>query len=241
MALALMILITALLGTTVMLVYGKVDIKRIMIPMVILFIGDFLLLYAKFVVGDDFLTVVLYLPAVILLLIALISLIIILIKMVVRKKSKKKLFAILLSFLITIVIIALPALTQIDKFKLYKDDYFAVSDSLFQASDEGKLVGKGMFHSPPSKIDSEELMKLFSDKLIRQMKTLNRSAGVVSYNVADKNVIYFMFSPVFQSIDGIAICRNGKNPSTDSRLKTLFQHARYELITDGVYYFSGGQ
>jgi hypothetical protein len=241
MALALMILITVLLGTTVVLVYGKVDIKRIEIPMLILFLGDFLLLYAKFVVGDDFLTIVLYLPAVIILLIALISLIIILIKMVAGKKSKKKIFAILLSFIMTIVIIAVPALTQIDKFKLYKHDYFAVSDSLFQAYDEGKLAGKGMFRSPPSKIDSDELKKLFSNKLISKMKTLNRSAGVVSYSVADKDVIYFMFSPGLQSIDGIAICRNGKNPSTDSRLKTFFQHARYELITDGVYYFSGGQ
>ncbi|MCY9670876.1 hypothetical protein M5X11_39360 [Paenibacillus alginolyticus] len=90
MALALMILITVLLGTTVVLLYGKVDIKRIMIPMLILFIGDFLLLYAKFIVGDDFLTVVLYLPAVIILLIALISLVIIGIKMVTGKKARKR-------------------------------------------------------------------------------------------------------------------------------------------------------
>jgi hypothetical protein len=241
MALTLMILITVLLGTSVIVVYGKADLKRIFIQMLILFIGDFILLYAKFVVGNDFLTFVFYLPAVIMLLIALIWLIIILIKMIARKESKKRIFAILLSFIMTTVIIVVPSLTQIDKFKLYQQDYFVVSDSLFKAYDEGKIAVGSQFQSPPySKRDLEELKKIFSDKVINKMKALNRNAGVNTYIVAEKDLIYFSFGATFQSIDGIAISRKTQIPTDNGVRREYFQNVQFEYITDGVYYFTGG-
>ncbi|NIK80006.1 hypothetical protein FHS15_005190 [Paenibacillus castaneae] len=140
MALALMIIITAVIGTTVMLIYGIASIKRIVIPLLMLFVGDFLLLYAKFVAGDDFLTIVLYLPAGIILLVSLIWLLILFIQVIVRKESKKKIFAILLSFIMTTVIVTVPSLTQIDKMKMYQSDYFLVSNAIFQAYDEGQIA-----------------------------------------------------------------------------------------------------
>lgn len=72
MALAITIIITLLLGTIVILIYGKANIKRIIAPLLILLISDFLFLYAKFVVGDSFLTLLLYLSAIALLIISMV-------------------------------------------------------------------------------------------------------------------------------------------------------------------------
>ncbi|OAB28354.1 hypothetical protein PMSD_22785 [Paenibacillus macquariensis subsp. defensor] len=243
MALAFTILVTFLLGATVVLIYGKHNIKRIIAPLFIVLTADFLLLYAKLVVGDDILTLIMYVPAMILFVISLIWLLIILLKSLVRKDSKKKMIAILLCIVMTTVIIYIPSLQQEDKFKIYQDEFIAVSDAIFKAYDLGKLSIGEEFASPPYRTyDLDRLNTLFSAKIVNKMKKVNRSAGVYTYILADKDVIYFSFGAVFQSISGIAICRNGKDPSTDETLKLRFfdGNTSFQYISEGAYHFSDG-
>ncbi|OAB40397.1 hypothetical protein [Paenibacillus antarcticus] len=243
MALGFTILVTFLIGSIVVLIYGKYYIKRIIAPLFIVLIADFLLLYAKLVVGDDILTLIIYLPAMILFVISLIWLLVILVKSFVRKDSKKKIIAILLCIAMTTVIIYIPSLRQEDKFKIYQDEFMAVSDAIFKAYDEGRVSIGEEFASPPyATYDLDRLSTLFSDKILNKMKKVNRSAGVYTYILADKDVIYFSFGAVFQSISGIAICRNGKDPSTDETLKSRFfdGNTSFEYISNGAYHFSDG-
>lgn len=248
MALAFTILITFLLGITVILIYGKANIKRIIVPLLIILIGDFLLLYAKFVVGYNFLTFIyvnkdLYLPAMILFIISLIWLIIIFIISIAGNNSKKKMIAIVFCLSMSTVIIFVPSLKQDDKFKLYQKDFYSVSDAIFQAYDEGDVSVEEQFASPPfSTYDLDELKAVFSDKIINKMEKLNRSAGIYTYIVADEDVIYFSFGAVFQSISGIAISRNGKDPSSDEILKMRFfdGNTSYRYIREDAYHFSDG-
>jgi hypothetical protein len=68
--LSLMIIITVLLGATVLFINGKVKFDRILFPVLILCIGNFVLLYAKFVVPIELIGLFLYIPAAIILFIA---------------------------------------------------------------------------------------------------------------------------------------------------------------------------
>ena len=243
MALAITLIITFLFGMIVIFIYGKVNIKKIIAPLLILLIGGFLFLYAKFVAGDSFLTLLLYLPAMGLLIISVIWFIIFLIVGIRRKYNWNKILAIFLSLAISAIILFLPALTQEDKYKLYREDYFYVSDAIFQAYDEGKISIKDQYQSPRyNTLDLDKLESLYSENVINKMKKLNRNAGVYTYILADEDVIYFSFGAFFQSISGIAITRNGKHPSTDDALKSRFFDGAtsYRYIEDNVYYFFDG-
>ena len=243
MALAITLIITFLFGMILIFIYGKVNIKKIIAPLLILLIGDFLFLYAKFVAGDSFLTLLLYLPAMGLLIISVIWFIIFLIVGIRRKYNWNKILAIFLSLAISAIILFLPALTQEDKYKLYREDYFYVSDAIFQAYDEGKISIKDQYQSPRNNtLDLDKLESLYSENVINKMRKLNRNAGVYTYILADEDVIYFSFGAFFQSISGIAITRNGKDPSTDDALKSRFFDGAtsYRYIEDNVYYFFDG-
>lgn len=256
------ILITVLLGIIVFLIYGKRDVKRIIAPLLILLLGDFLLLYAKFVVGDDIGTLILYLPATILLVISVIWWVITLIVILKRdiagkerieqdlsrkatpaKTNRRKIIALVLCFAMTAAIVAVPALKKDDKFKLYQNDYLAVSEAIFQAYDEGEITVGDEFGSPPYKAyDLDKLNALFSANIVKHMKILNRSAGIYDYILADEDVVYFSFGASLQSIDGIAVCRNGKDPSADEALKRRFfdGNTSFSRIADGAYHFRDG-
>jgi len=196
-------------------------------PLLILWAGDFLLLYAKFVVGDPFLTFILYLPAMALLGIPVIWLITIVVKSNGGKNSEKIVRAIVFSLTMTMIIVIAPSLKSEGKFKLYQNDFYAISDAIFQAYDDGEIsVGEGFS----------------SHEIVKKMEKLKRSTGVYGYILVDKDVIYFSFGAVFQSISGIAICRNGKDLSTDETLESQPYDGvpTYKYITDGVYHFSDG-
>lgn len=243
MVLAIAIFITVFIGTTVILICGKANIKRIIIPLLILLAGDFILLYAKFVVGDNLSAWLLYFWAIFLLLIPAIWLIVILIKSLKGKENKKINLAILIGLIITIAIIFIPSLKQDDKFIIYQKNYFSVSDAIFQAYDEGRVSVEDQFASPPfSTYDLKRLNATFASEIVDEMKALNRTAGVYTYILADEDVVYFSFGAVSQSIDGIAICRNGKDPSTDDALKSRFFDGctSYIYITDDAYHFKDG-
>lgn len=243
MALFIMIIILFLLGSTVIWIYGKGNIKRIIAPLLILLISDFLLLYAKFIEGETFLALILYFPAIALLIISVIWFIILLIIGVKRKYNKRKMLAIVMAFGVTAIILFIPALTKEDKFKLNENDYIYVSEAIFEAYDEGKMEVGDQFHSPPySTMDEEELVSIFPAEVINKMKKLNKNAGVYTYIVADEDVVYFSFGSFFQSINGIAITRNGKDPSTDQALKTRYFDGAtsFDHITDHAYYFYDG-
>ncbi len=227
MALAIIITISLLLGIAVVLICGKENFEGIITPLLILWAGDFLLLYAKFVVGDSTSTFFLYLPAMILLGISVISLITIVVKSNGGKDSEKIVRAIVFSLTMTIIIVFAPSLKSEGKFKLYQNDFYAVSDAVFKAYDEGELsVGE----------------HFSSDEIMRKMDKLERSAGVYSYDFVDKDVIYFSFGAVLHTISGIAICRNGKDPSVDQIIapRSFDGMTTYKYITNGVYHFSDG-
>ncbi|MFJ7933821.1 hypothetical protein [Sporosarcina sp. NPDC096371] len=227
MVLAIVIIISLLLGATVLLICGKENIEGIIIPLLVLWVGDFLLLYAKFVVGDSTSTFFLYLPAMILLGIPVIWFITIVVKSNGGKGSEKIVRAIVFSLTMTIIIVFVPSLKSEGKFKLYQNDFFDVSDAIFQAYDDGK-VSVGEHYS--------------SKEIMGKMEKLERSAGVYGYDLVDKDVIYFNFGAVFHSIRGIAICRNGKDPSVDQILppSSFDGMTTYKYITHGVYHFSDG-
>lgn len=227
MALAIIITISLVLGAAVVLICGKENFKGMLTPLFILWAGDFLLLYAKFVVGDSTSTFFLYFPAMILLGIPVIWLITIVVKSNGEKDSEKIVRAIVFSLTMTIIIIFAPSLKSEGKFKLYQNDFYAVSDAIFQAYDDGK-VSVGEHYS--------------SNEIEKKMEKLERSAGVYSYDLVDEDVIYFSFGAVFHSISGIAICRNGKDPSVNQIMppSSFDGMTTYRYIKDGVYYFSDG-
>ena len=227
MALAIIITIALLLGTSVVLICGKENLKGILTPLLMLGAGDFLLLYAKFVVGDSFSRFPLYLSAMILLGISVISLIIIIVKSNGEKDSEKIVRAIVFALTMTIIIVFVPSLKSEGKFKFYQNDFYAVSDTVFQAYDDGEIaVGE----------------RFSSDVIINKMEKLEKTTGVYNYFLVDEDVIYFSFGAFFQSISGIAITRNGKDLLTDDMLESQpFDGVpTYKYITDGVYHFSDG-
>lgn len=236
------IFLTVLIGVGTMCIHGKEINRKYIIPWSILLITDFLFLVAKFAVGDVVLTFLYYIPALILTIVGGIWMINISIKSKKSGECKRIIVSGLISVLITVVIIPIPSLTSDDKFEIYKNYYFAVAEDMFEEYDNGKLSVKNEFQSPPySKMDIDRINAVFTAATIRDMKRLNRSAGVYSYVMADKDVIYFSFGALFQSIDGIAICRNGKDPTIDSELKSQFYQAtRYSSIEAGVYHYYGG-
>lgn len=243
MSSTLTIILTLVFGLIIFLIYGKKNIKEIAVPLILLLAGDFLLLYAKFAAGDPLMSFLLPVPAFILLFISVVWIVVVVIKRETINKDKRKMAAILLFVIASIVIAFLPTLSREDKFNIYQEDFNAVSDAVFQAYDESKLAVGEQFSSPPySTSDLDRLRSVFSEDVIRKMKKLNRSAGVYTYIAADEDVVYFSYGAVFQSISGVAIVRNGKDPSKDEELKSRFFDGaiRYEPIGDNAYHFNDG-
>ena len=226
-ALAIVIAISLLLGAAVVLICGKENIMGMIDPLLMLWIGDFLLLYEKFVKGDSSLTFILYLLAMVFVGIPVIWLITIVVKSNGEKDSEKIVRAIVFSLTMTLIIVFVPSLKTEGKFKLYQNDFYAISDAVFQAYDDGK-VSVGEDYS--------------SNEIVKKMEKLERTAGVRGYYLVDKDVIYFNFGAVFHTISGIAICRNGKDPSVDQILppSSFDGMTEYKYIKDGVYHFSDG-
>jgi len=244
MALAIIITLSLVLGAAVVLICGKGNFKGMIALLLMLWAGDFLFLYAKFVVGDPFLTSIIYLPAMILVGIPVIGLIIIVVKSNGGKDSEKIVRAIVFSIMMTIIIVFVPSLKSEGKFKLYQNDFYAVSDAVFQAYDDGKVSVGDHFSSWSSNTsDLENTDSVFSsNEIVKKMEKLKQSAGVYGYDFVDKDVIYFSFGAVFQSISGIAISRNGKDLSTDETLESQPYDGvpTYRYIMDGVYHFTDG-
>ncbi|MBC9783063.1 hypothetical protein H1S01_00905 [Heliobacterium chlorum] len=243
MELAMVFFVILIFGITVMVILGKGRIKGVIAPLAILLIADFLLLYGKYVVSDGFLTFILYVPSLVLIAISSILSLIIWVKSKRDSIDQRKILAVALGVVMTAVIMATPALDQMDKFKLYQEEYLAVSDAIFQAYDQGKLSLGEEFTSPPySILGVDKQNSRFPEEVAHKMDTLHKSAGVNSYIVADQDVIYFCFGANLQSIDGIAVCRNGKDPTVDLSLKSRFFDGAtsYEYITEGAYHFRDG-
>ncbi|WP_318617547.1 hypothetical protein [Sporosarcina sp. YIM B06819] len=227
MALAIIITLTLLLGIAMVLICGKENLKGMITPLLMLGAGDFLFLYVKFVKGDISLIFLAYLFAMVLVVIPTIWLIAIVVKSNGEKDSEKIVRAIVFSLTMTIIIVFVPSLKAEGKFRFYQKDFYAVSDAVFQAYDEGEIsIGK----------------HFSSDEIVKKMEKLKRSAGVGNYTLVDKDVIYFSFGAFFHTISGIAICRNGKDPSVDQIvLPSSFDGmTTYRYIMDGAYYFSDG-
>jgi len=227
MALAIIITLSLLLGAAVVLICGKGNIMGMIDPLLMLWIGDFLLLYAKFVVGDSSYRFIPYLLAMVFIGIPIIWLSTIVVKSNGEKDSEKIVRAIVFSLTMTLIIVFVPSLKAEGKFKLYQNDFYAVSDAIFQAYDDGEIL-VGEHYS--------------NNEIVKEMEKLERTAGVRSYYLVDEDVIYFSFGAFFQSISGIAICRNGKDLLIDDtlELQPFDGVPTYKYIADGVYHFSDG-
>ncbi|WML52270.1 hypothetical protein RCG17_23255 [Neobacillus sp. PS3-12] len=238
MALTMIILLIILVGIIESWIYGKEGVIKIIVPIMILSLANFLLVYGKILVGDNFSTIIFCLSSIPLIIVSGIWLLVVWMRSPKEKGNNRKKIAIVFSLLITFVILFIPPLNHEDKFNMYKEDYFAVSDAIFQAYDQEKLpMGKQINTSELNRFED-----IFPKTIINKMKKLNDSAGVYAYIVADKDVIYFSFGATFQSIDGIAICRNNKDPSRDTALKARFfdRNTEFTYITDNVYQFFDG-
>jgi hypothetical protein len=233
----LIVFTTLLLGYIALLLYGKTEWKRIKVPLLLFMSGTFLLLYAKLVVGDFFLTFLLILPAFGILGVSILWLLI----LSVEKKNgfrKKPLLTTVFCFVTPIILLI--GLNQETTFILNKIDYNIVSDALFEAVDNGQISVGDQFSI--NKYDQEKLSRFLSDREIAKMNRLKEYGGVYSIIIADRDVIYFSHGAVFQSISGIAITRNGKDPEADEGLKSRFfdGNTSFRHIINEAYYFSDG-
>ncbi|WP_458411804.1 hypothetical protein ACNQFZ_13185 [Schinkia sp. CFF1] len=230
------LILIILLELAVIMICEKENRKKIIASLLMLLLGNFLILDDKLYV-DTLVPNILPIPAMVLLTISAAWFII----LIDTKKGKRLTIAIGLCFTMTILIFALPgvpSLSEVEEFKLYKEDYFAISGAIFQAYDKGYISVEDRLNSPPSKNDLERLGTHFSNGVIRRMKKLSRVAGISFYDIVDKDVIHFGDIRLHSSA-GIAICRNGKDPSTDIVLKSQFHDViTYRHIANGIYYFS---
>lgn len=239
----IVIAVVLLISITPLLIHGKKNINKFMVPFVIMLIGDIFLLSVKYLIGDDFTAFCIYLPAILCLVVGTIWMIVRLVKCIRNDKSKRTIAAIVSVMLITAIIIPLKPLDYKDKYHIYKNDYKTVADAMFKAYDNGALEIGDQFASPPySTYQINEINSEIANNITGSMENLNRFAGVYTYIMADEDVIYFSFGAVFQSIDGIAICRNGKVPSADAELiKRFFDGGTsFTYIDDNGYYFCDG-
>ncbi len=243
MTLVISILIILFIGIIVLLIYGREYIGWIMIPFPILLIGNFLLLFAKFSAGDPLLAMLFSFLIMMVLIFPVSWLLIIFIKSIKEKVSNRKLLAIALSLVITFSLFFIPAIKKENQFEPYKNDFYAVANAIFEAYDEGKVSIGNQYHSPSdSAVNLEELESLFPGNIIQEMNKLNKSAGVHTFIVADKDIVYFSYGAVFQSISGIAICRNDKDPSIDEALRSRFFDGaiQYKDLGQEAYLFNDG-
>ena len=84
------------------------------------------------------------------------------------KDSEKIVRAIVFSLTMTIIVVFAPSLKSEGKFKLYQNDFYAVSDAVFQAYDDGKVSVGDHFSS---------------NGIVGKMEKLERSAGVYGYDL----------------------------------------------------------
>ncbi|EMS70449.1 hypothetical protein [Ruminiclostridium cellobioparum] len=227
------------IGIFLMFIAGKENIKNMIVPILIFLACNFISLYTKFIIGDEFFKELLFLPAIIFLLVLIFWLGTILKKLFTKSYNRRKIITVVFFFIFTIVILFIPHLTKDDKFKLFQQDYYDVSNAIFKAYDDGKVTIKEEFNL---KYDLDTMLTIFPKNIVNKMKALNKYCDVYTYIVADKDVIYFCFSADFQSIDGYAVCRNYKDPTTDESIKSRFFDGRtiYTYIAEGVYYFHDG-
>lgn len=239
----IVITVVLLISIAPLLIHGKKNINKFMIPFVIMLIGDIFLLSAKYLIRDDFAAFCIYLPAILSLVIGTVWMIVRLVKCLKDDKSKRTIAAIVSVMLVTAIIIPLKPLDYKDKYNIYKNEYTTVADAMFEAYDNGTLKIGDQFASPPyATYQIDEINSDIANDITGSMENLNRFAGVYTYIMADKDVIYFSFGAAFQSIDGIAICRNGKVPSADQELIRRFFDGctRFTYIDENVYYFNDG-
>lgn len=237
------ILTTLVIGTVILAIHGMEKLKFFVFPWILLLISEYLILTLKFDTDAGFLAQYLYLPAIITALVGAIWMIILLFLSAKVKESKRILISILCSLLVIASVALVPSLKYEDKYRMYKGLYTDVSGAMFEGYDNKKIAIGEQLNNPPNKTDSlTKILSSFDPDIISKMGKLNNNAGISTLIMADKDVVYFRFGPVFQSVDGIAICRNGKDPGTDSALKSKYfdGNTKFTAIVDGIYYFKDG-
>ncbi|QWC22405.1 hypothetical protein KJK41_19430 [Bacillus haikouensis] len=236
MIVILILFVTLLLGYIAFLLNGKSDWNRIKVPLLLYMGGTFMVLYAKLAVGEFFITFLLILPALGILGVALLWLFI----LSVGKKGIGKKLVKTTAFCFITPLLFLIGLNQETTFIFHKADYTTVSDALFQAVDNGQISLGDEFSTHT--YDQEKLRPILSARAIDKLGRLRESGGVYSIIIADRDVIYFTHGAVFQSISGIAITRNGKDPEADEGLKSRFfdGNTSFRHIFNDAYYFSDG-
>jgi hypothetical protein len=240
-----LILSMLVIGALTLALHGKVNLKLFVIPWLILLISEYLFLTIKFDSEAGFLAQFLYLPAIIFAIVGIIWMIVLLFMSAKAKDSKRIHISILCSILVIASVTLVPSLKYEDKYKMYKGLYTDVAVAMFECYDSKKIAIGEQLNNPPNK--SENMTKIlasFDPDIISKMGKLNNNAGITTLTMADKDVIYFSFGsgPFLQSVDGIAICRNGKDPGSDSALKAKYfdGNTTYTNIVEGVYYFKDG-
>lgn len=239
----LIISTVAIIGSIVFFIHGKERIKVVVVPSIFLLIADLQFLIAKFAVGDDFLTIILYFPATLCFLIGCVWMTVLLVKSFKHKDSKRVIASMIILALISLAIIPIPSLKKDDKYKIYKSTYYQVADAIFNAYDAKKIKIGDQFQSPPyATYDMDRISVNFEKDIINCMKKLNKNAGVYTYIMADDDVVYFSFGANFQSVEGIAICRKGENPNNNEKLRSKYFDGspHYNCIENGVYHFYDG-
>jgi hypothetical protein len=240
-----LILSMLVIGALTLALHGKVNLKLFVIPWLILLISEYLFLTIKFDSEAGFLAQFFYLPAIIFALVGIIWMIILLFMSAKAKDSKRILISILCSILVIGSVALVPSMKYEDKYKLYKGLYTDVAVAMFECYDSKKIAIGEQLNNPPNKTESmNKILYSFDPEIISKMGKLNNNAGICTLTMADKDVIYFSFGsgPIFQSVDGIAVCRNGKDPGSDSALKAKYfdGNTTYTTIVEGVYYFKDG-
>ncbi|SIT70871.1 hypothetical protein [Edaphobacillus lindanitolerans] len=197
--------------------------------------GAFILLYAKFVIGDQFLSWAVRLPSLFLLLSGGIWMLI----LGVRRKAPPS--SVMLILAIALFSFLLPGLDETEKYVHQEKEFQEVASFIFDSIDAGNISIGDEFPASPGEIP-ETVNPVLSDETLLMLNKLHRRAGIYRIIAADHDVVYFTRGAVFQSISGIAITRNSKDPVADAAL-----HARYfdgaityDPLGDGAYEFFDG-
>ena len=149
----------------------------------------------------------------------------------------KILIVVLLSVLLTVISILLPFFTSRERYAIWQGSYNSVASQMFALYDEGKINPGDEYD-----VDHPGLFDDISDIVSGSFKWdagfLAAQTGVCEIVLADPDTVLFSFGASLQSVEGIAITRNGKMHGDE--IPQSESDPYYEPFGENVYTYSYG-
>lgn len=144
----------------------------------------------------------------------------------------KILIVVLLSVLLTVFSILLPFFTSRERYAIWQGSYNTVASQMFALYDEGKInPGDEYDVDHPGLFD--DISDIVSDSFKWDAGFLGAQTGVCEIVLADPDTVLFSFGASLQSVEGIAITRNGKTHGDE--IPQSESDPYYEPFGENVY------